>query len=46
VVRGRGVQAKAVEDAIHLSLDKYCSVSNMLGQTANITSEYRIEESD
>ncbi|MGD8625707.1 MAG: OsmC family protein [Anaerolineae bacterium] len=46
VVRGRGVQAKAVEDAIRLSLDKYCSVSNMLNQTATITSEYRIEESD
>jgi putative redox protein len=46
VVRGRGVQVKAVEDAIRLSLDKYCSVSNMLNQTATITSEYRIEEGD
>ncbi len=43
VVRGRGVQPKAVEDAIRLSEEKYCSVSAMLDKTARITSSYRIE---
>lgn len=33
------VSAKAMEDAVHLSKDKYCSVSAMLAKTANITFE-------
>jgi putative redox protein len=44
VVRGRGVKAKAVEDAIRLSKEKYCSASIMLGKTARITTSYRLEE--
>lgn len=44
IVRGHNVSAKAVEDAIHLSEDKYCSASIMLGRTAQISSSYRIEE--
>jgi putative redox protein len=44
VVRGRGIQPKAVEDAIRLSKEKYCSASIMLGETARITTSYRIEE--
>jgi putative redox protein len=44
VVRGRDVKPKAVEDAIHLSEQKYCSASVMLGKTARITTSYRIEE--
>ena len=44
VLRGRGIKAKAVEDAIRLSEEKYCSASIMLGKTAQITSSYRIEE--
>jgi putative redox protein len=44
VVRGRGVRAKAVEDAIRLSKEKYCSASIMLGRTAEIRTSYRIEE--
>jgi putative redox protein len=36
---GGKVSRKAVEDAIHLSKDKYCSVSAMLAKTAKITSE-------
>jgi putative redox protein len=44
VVRGRGIQPKAVEDAIHLSAEKYCSASIMLGKTAAITTSYRLEE--
>jgi putative redox protein len=43
-VRGRGIGAKAVEDAIRLSKDKYCSASIMLGKTASISTEFRIEE--
>jgi putative redox protein len=35
------VSRKAVEDAVRLSEEKYCSVSAMLGKTAKIT--YRIE---
>lgn len=42
VVRGRNIQAKAVEDAIRLSEEKYCSASIMLGKTAHITTSYRI----
>lgn len=45
VVRGQGLTAKAVEDAIRLSKEKYCSASIMLGKTAEITTAYRIEES-
>jgi putative redox protein len=44
MVRGRGLKAKAVEDAIRLSEEKYCSASIMLGKTAKITTSYRIEE--
>jgi putative redox protein len=44
IVRGRGVQAKAVEDAIRLSEEKYCSAAAMLGKSACITSCFRIEE--
>ena len=39
-VRGK-VNRKAVEDAVHLSEKKYCSVSAMLNKTATIT--YKIE---
>lgn len=44
VVRGRDVSTKAVEDAIRLSERKYCSATSMLGETARITTGYRIEE--
>jgi putative redox protein len=44
VVRGRGIQSKAVEDAIRLSKEKYCSASVMLGKSAMITTSYRIVE--
>jgi len=46
VIRGRDVSAKAVEDAIRLSTDTYCSASKMLEKTARITTEYRIEAGD
>jgi putative redox protein len=44
VVRGWDIKPKAVEDAIRLSKEKYCSASIMLGKTAHITTSYRIEE--
>ncbi|HSR33587.1 MAG TPA: OsmC family protein [Anaerolineae bacterium] len=44
LVRGRDVNPKAVEDAIRLSKETYCSASIMLGKTARITTSYRIDE--
>ena len=44
IVRGRDIKPKAVEDAIRLSEQKYCSASVMLGKTARITTSYRILE--
>lgn len=44
IVRGRDISAKAVEDAIRLSKEKYCSASIMLEKTARIATSYRIEE--
>ena len=38
------VTRKSVEDAIHLSKTKYCSVSAMLVKTAQISSELELEE--
>jgi putative redox protein len=46
ILRGRNLTAKAVEDAIRLSEEKYCSASMMLGKTARITSTFRIEQDD
>jgi putative redox protein len=43
-VTGRGLQAVAVERAIALSHDKYCSASIMLGKTAEISTGYEIVE--
>jgi putative redox protein len=41
-VAGR-VSRKAVEDAVRLSEEKYCSVSAMLNKTANITYEIQLD---
>ena len=38
------VSRKAVEDAVHLSEEKYCSVSAMLQKTAKITAEIEVRE--
>jgi putative redox protein len=43
-VRGKEISAKAVEHAIRLSKEKYCSASIMLGKTAEISTRYQIEE--
>jgi putative redox protein len=42
---GGKVSRKAVEDAVRLSKEKYCSVSAMLERTAKITAEIEIQES-
>jgi putative redox protein len=39
---GGKVSRKAVQDAVHLSKEKYCSVSAMLGKTAKITTEIEL----
>lgn len=44
VVKGSGVEKGAVERAINLSLDKYCSVGATLARAATITHSYRIVE--
>lgn len=43
-VTGRGVPPQAVERAIRLSHDKYCSASIMLGKTAEITTSFELVE--
>jgi putative redox protein len=42
VVRGKEIQKEAVERAIALSVDKYCSVGATLAKTGTITHSYRI----
>jgi len=43
-VHGKGLKPDAVERAIHLSAEKYCSASIMLAKTAEITHEWTIVE--
>jgi putative redox protein len=43
-VRGRGLKREAVERAVKLSEEKYCSVGVMLEKTARIHSTIEIEE--
>lgn len=43
-VTGRGIPAAAVERAIALSHEKYCSASIMLGKTAHITTSFELRE--
>lgn len=44
VVTGKGLRPAVVERAIKLSHEKYCSVSIMLGKTAEITHSFEIIE--
>lgn len=44
VVTGRALKADAVERAIRLSAEKYCSASIMLGKTADITHDFELRE--
>jgi putative redox protein len=42
VVKGKDIKPEAVEKAIKLSAEKYCSASIMLGQTAVITHDFEV----
>jgi len=42
VVTGKDIKPEAVEKAIKLSAEKYCSASIMLGQTAAITHDFEV----
>ena len=44
VVTGRGIPASAVERAIAMSHDKYCSATIMLGKTAEISTSFELIE--
>ncbi len=46
VVTGKGLKAAQVERAVHLSAEKYCSASIMLGKTAAITHDFEIREAE
>ncbi|HXE22601.1 MAG TPA: OsmC family protein, partial [Rhodoferax sp.] len=43
-VTGKGIPAQAVERAIAMSHDKYCSASVMLGKTAAIDTSFEVVE--
>jgi putative redox protein len=43
-VTGKGLKPEAVERAIKLSAEKYCSASIMLGKTAEISHDWEILE--
>jgi putative redox protein len=43
-VAGKGLDAAAVERAVKLSKEKYCSATAMLGMTAKITTEVVMSE--
>ena len=44
VVTGRGIPSSAVERAISMSHEKYCSASIMLAKTADITTSFELLE--
>ena len=46
IVSGSGVKPKDVERAIKLSEEKYCSAIGMVRDTAKMSSEYVIEETE
>ncbi len=43
-VTGKAIPSAAVERAIHMSHDKYCSASIMLGKTAAISTSFEVIE--
>ena len=46
IVTGKRLKAQQVERAVHLSAEKYCSASIMLGKTAEITHDFEIREAE
>ncbi|UOP04633.1 OsmC family protein [Conchiformibius kuhniae] len=43
-VAGAGIKAEAVERAVKLSAEKYCSASIMLGKAAEISHSFEVED--
>jgi putative redox protein len=43
-LKGKGLKPAAVERAINLSAEKYCSASIMFGKTAKLEHEWTVEE--
>jgi putative redox protein len=43
-VTGKGIPASAIERAVAISHDKYCSASIMLAKTADITTSFDLVE--
>ena len=46
VVHGRGLKPAAVERAVKLSSEKYCSATLMLAATATVTHDFEVVEGD
>lgn len=46
IVQGKGIPATAVERAIAMSHEKYCSASIMIGKTAAITTSFELIETN
>ncbi|MBM3372381.1 MAG: OsmC family protein [Betaproteobacteria bacterium] len=46
IVSGKGLKLAQVERAVHLTAEKYCSASIMLGKTAAISHDFEIREMD
>jgi putative redox protein len=44
VVKGKDIKPEAVEKAVKLSAEKYCSASIMLGATAEMTHDFEVVE--
>jgi putative redox protein len=43
-VKGNGIPASAIERAVAMSHDKYCSASIMLAKTAEISTSFELLE--
>ena len=46
IITGKGLNPDKVERAVHLSADKYCSATIMMGATAEITHTIEIVEAE
>jgi putative redox protein len=45
IITGKGLEENHIKRAIKLSAEKYCSASIMLGETAEVTHDYEIVDS-
>lgn len=46
IISGRGLDGSKVAKAVNLSAEKYCSASEMLGKTAEMTHDFKVVELD